>query len=105
MATYYNTSELSGGGHDDLSVASSSACRRSSSGLDLSSSGGDAATPTNAPIDVAAARGAGAGGDNGNGALGTLHCTARYDFEKTALVVTINRCHNLPAKDTAAKSR
>jgi len=36
--------------------------------------------------------------------LGTLHCTIRYSFDKNALVVTVNRCENLPAKDTAAKS-
>ena len=42
-------------------------------------------------------------GDNGQ--LGTLHCTARYDFDKSALVVTVNRCKNLPAKDASAKSR
>ena len=40
-----------------------------------------------------------------NQILGTLHCTIRYSFEKNALVVTVNRCENLPAKDTAAKSR
>lgn len=40
-----------------------------------------------------------------NQVLGTLHCTIRYSFEKNALVVTVNRCENLPAKDTAAKSR
>ena len=39
------------------------------------------------------------------GQLGTLHCTARYDFDKSALVVTVNRCKNLPAKDASAKSR
>jgi len=36
--------------------------------------------------------------------LGTLHCTIRYSFDKNALVVTVNRCENLPAKDSAAKS-
>jgi hypothetical protein len=47
-------------------------------------------------------------GDEGTGlglGLGTLFCTIKYCFEKSALVVTVNRCHNLPAKDTAAKSR
>ena len=44
-------------------------------------------------------------GDDGHGQLGTLHCTARYDFDKSALVVTVNRCRNLPAKDASAKSR
>lgn len=39
-----------------------------------------------------------------NQVLGTLHCTIRYSFDKNALVVTVNRCENLPAKDTAAKS-
>jgi hypothetical protein len=29
----------------------------------------------------------------------------RYSFDKNALVVTVNRCENLPAKDSAAKSR
>merc|ERR1712223_1876212 len=33
--------------------------------------------------------------------LGTLHCTIRYSFDKNALVVTVNRCENLPAKDSA----
>ena len=42
-------------------------------------------------------------GDDGQ--LGTLHCTAKYDFDKSALVVTVNRCKNLPAKDASAKSR
>ena len=37
--------------------------------------------------------------------LGTLHCTIRYSFDKNALVVTVNRCENLPAKDSTAKSR
>ena len=37
--------------------------------------------------------------------LGTLHCTMRYCFDKNALIVTVNRCENLPAKDSAAKSR
>ena len=45
----------------------------------------------------------GSGGDDGP--LGTLHCTARYDFDKSALVVTVNRCKNLPAKDASARSR
>lgn len=36
--------------------------------------------------------------------LGTLHCTIRYSFDKNALVVTVNRCENLPAKDSTAKS-
>lgn len=36
--------------------------------------------------------------------LGTLHCTIRYSFDKNALVVTVNRCENLPPKDSAAKS-
>lgn len=39
-----------------------------------------------------------------NQILGTLHCTMRYSFDKNALVVTVNRCENLPAKDSAAKS-
>ena len=40
-----------------------------------------------------------------NQILGTLHCTIRYSFDKNALVVTVNRCENLPAKDSSAKSR
>merc|ERR1712242_462193 len=36
--------------------------------------------------------------------LGTLHCTIRYCFDKNVLVVTVNRCENLPAKDSTAKS-
>ncbi len=43
--------------------------------------------------------------DDENQVLGTLHCTMRYSFDKNALVVTVNRCENLPAKDSAAKSR
>lgn len=39
-----------------------------------------------------------------NTQLGTLHCTIKYDFDKNALIVTINKCVNLPAKDTTAKS-
>lgn len=39
-----------------------------------------------------------------NQILGTLHCTIRYSFDKNALVVTVNRCENLPAKDSSAKS-
>ena len=37
--------------------------------------------------------------------LGMLFCTVKYDFDKTALVCTINRCVNLPAKDSSSKSR
>merc|ERR1712241_572527 len=33
--------------------------------------------------------------------LGKLFFTIKYSFEKTALVVTVNKCTNLPAKDTA----
>ena len=44
-------------------------------------------------------------GNAGPGHLGKLHSTVRYCFEKNALIVTINMCENLPAKDTAAKSR
>jgi len=39
-----------------------------------------------------------------NQVLGMLHCTIRYSFDKNALVVTVNRCENLPAKDSTAKS-
>jgi hypothetical protein len=39
-----------------------------------------------------------------NQVLGTLHCTMKYSFDKNALIVTVNRCENLPAKDSAAKS-
>ena len=42
---------------------------------------------------------------NSDQILGTLHCTIRYSFDKNALVVTVNRCENLPAKDSTAKSR
>jgi len=42
--------------------------------------------------------------ESNNQVLGTLHCTIRYSFDKNALVVTVNRCENLPAKDSAAKS-
>ena len=37
--------------------------------------------------------------------LGTLHCTMKYSFDKNALIVTVNKCVNLPPKDLAAKSR
>ena len=40
-----------------------------------------------------------------NQVLGTLHCTMKYSFDKNALIVTVNRCVNLPAKASAAKSR
>ena len=40
-----------------------------------------------------------------NQVLGTLHCTMKYSFDKNALIVTVNKCENLPAKDSAAKSR
>ena len=56
--------------------------RRSSSGLDVS--------------DV---------GLGSTSQLGSLHCSIRYCFDKNALVVTVNKCQNLPAKDAAAKSR
>jgi len=36
--------------------------------------------------------------------LGKLYFTVRYSFEKNALVVTINKCTNLPAKDSANKT-
>eukprot|EP00095_Tigriopus_kingsejongensis_P007851 maker-scaffold62_size438377-snap-gene-2.13 protein:Tk07851 transcript:maker-scaffold62_size438377-snap-gene-2.13-mRNA-1 annotation:"synaptotagmin iv" len=36
--------------------------------------------------------------------LGRLHCTVKYCFDKNALIVTINKCQNLPVKDMAAKS-
>ena len=37
--------------------------------------------------------------------LGRLFFTVKYSFEKTALIVTINKCSNLPAKDSANKTR
>merc|ERR1712066_390695 len=39
-----------------------------------------------------------------NQVLGTLHCTMKYSFDKNALIVTVNRCENLPAKDSNSKS-
>jgi len=33
--------------------------------------------------------------------LGKLFFTIKYSFEKTALIVTVNKCSNLPAKDSA----
>jgi len=36
--------------------------------------------------------------------LGRLFFTVKYSFEKNALVVTVNKCTNLPAKDTQNKS-
>ena len=32
-------------------------------------------------------------------------CQVKYSFEKTALIVTINKCSNLPAKDKDNKTR
>jgi hypothetical protein len=47
--------------------------------------------------------------DVGGGAedrkLGRLFFTIKYSFEKNALVVTVNKCTNLPAKDAQNKSR
>jgi hypothetical protein len=37
--------------------------------------------------------------------LGRLFFTIKYSFEKNALVVTVNKCTNLPAKDAQNKSR
>ncbi|CAB4062945.1 SYT4 [Lepeophtheirus salmonis] len=39
-----------------------------------------------------------------SGPLGNLLFSMKYNFHKTALIVTVNKCINLPAKDTAAKS-
>jgi len=40
--------------------------------------------------------------ENEDGAkLGKLFFTIKYSFEKTALIVTVNKCSNLPAKDSA----
>jgi len=39
------------------------------------------------------------------GGLGRLFFTIKYSFEKNALVVTVNKCTNLPAKDAQNKSR
>ena len=36
--------------------------------------------------------------------LGRLFFTVKYSFEKTALIVTINKCSNLPAKDSTNKT-
>merc|ERR1712218_292734 len=38
------------------------------------------------------------------GKLGRLFFTVKYSFEKTALIVTINKCSNLPAKDKDNKT-
>ena len=44
--------------------------------------------------------------ENEDGAkLGKLFFTIKYSFEKTALIVTVNKCTNLPAKDTTANTR
>jgi hypothetical protein len=37
--------------------------------------------------------------------LGRLFFTIKYSFEKNALIVTVNKCTNLPAKDAQNKSR
>merc|ERR1711973_1017916 len=43
--------------------------------------------------------------ENEEGArLGKLFFTIKYSFEKTALIVTVNKCSNLPAKDSANNS-
>merc|ERR1711963_205289 len=43
--------------------------------------------------------------ENEDGArLGKLFFTIKYSFEKTALIVTVNKCSNLPAKDSANNS-
>ncbi len=70
-----------------LEALSGGALRRSSS-------------PHNAALGITGA----AGPEGGSQVLGTLHCTIRYSFDKNALVVTVNRCENLPAKDSTAKS-
>lgn len=36
--------------------------------------------------------------------LGKLYFTIKYSFEKTALIVTVNKCDNLPAKDSSANT-
>merc|ERR1711953_947412 len=36
--------------------------------------------------------------------FGRLFFTVKYSFEKTALIVTINKCSNLPAKDSTNKT-
>ncbi len=45
------------------------------------------------------------GGSCGDQVLGTLNCTMKYSFDKNALIVTVNKCTNLPAKDLVAKTR
>ena len=77
------TGELPTGDYIDHSQEICATLRRSSSGHAFESSNSESSTQV----------------------LGTLHCTIRYSFDKNALVVTVNRCENLPAKDTAAKSR
>jgi len=44
------------------------------------------------------------GGGCGDQVLGTLNCTMKYSFDKNALIVTVNKCTNLPAKDLVAKT-
>ena len=36
--------------------------------------------------------------------LGKLYFTIKYSFEKTALIVTVNKCNNPPAKDSSANT-
>ena len=45
------------------------------------------------------------GGADEDRKLGRLFFTIKYSFEKNALVVTVNKCTNLPAKDAQNKSR
>ena len=37
--------------------------------------------------------------------LGKLFFTIKYSFEKNALIVTVNKCSNLPVKDSTNKTR
>ena len=45
------------------------------------------------------------GTEGGERKLGRLFFTIKYSFEKNALIVTVNKCTNLPAKDAQNKSR
>ena len=91
-----------GGGGGDSGSANNTPTNENPAGL-LSAEGGGASSlrRSSSGMDLDSCSGTAAGGV----ALGTLHCTVKYCFDKNALIVTVNKCQNLPAKDPAAKSR
>jgi len=61
------------------------------------------ATDTNDNVGVPGTRALGEENEASVG-LGKLYFTIKYSFEKTALIVTVNKCNNLPAKDSSANT-